>query len=145
MAVSCLFSLFVWDIFSLLFFLQRVANYYSHTFAGPDWQNNPDGLGSNSNFGSKVDRHKKKGSPVVPGSLIKVMDDNDSILYTVTVLRSMYEVRERETSGGSVIHTPHQIIFWCINDFLNLSVSSLYIYPQFSPLSLSTSLPSYKK
>lgn len=76
-------------LFSLLFAIIT----HTLTFAGPDWQNNPDGLGSNSNFGSKVDRHKKKGSPVVPGSLTKVMDDNDSILYTVTVLRSMYEVR----------------------------------------------------
>ena len=102
MVVSCyLFCLFV-DLL-LLLMLQHVAiitlytRVYTYYFCtGPDWQNNPDGLGSNSNFGSKVDRHKKKGSPVVPGSLIKVMDDNDSILYTVTVLRSMYEVRERE-------------------------------------------------
>ena len=35
----------------------------------------------------------KKGSPVVPGSLEKVMEDSESVLYTVTVLRSMYEVR----------------------------------------------------
>eukprot|EP00984_Skeletonema_dohrnii_P005979 scaffold2120_cov150-Skeletonema_dohrnii-CCMP3373.AAC.2 len=38
-----------------------------------------------------VDRHQKKGSPVVPGSLEKVMEDNDSVLYTVTVLKGMYE------------------------------------------------------
>ena len=38
-----------------------------------------------------MDRHGTKGSPVVPGSLEKVMEDNDSVLYTVTVLRSMYE------------------------------------------------------
>ena len=61
-------------------------------YGGPDWSNNPGGLGSSANFGSSVDRHGKKGSPVVPGSLEKVMSDNDSVLYTVTVLRSMYEV-----------------------------------------------------
>lgn len=60
-------------------------------YGGPDWQNNPTGLGSNTNLGNRVDRYKKKGSPVVPGSLVKVMDDSDSILYTVTVLRSMSE------------------------------------------------------
>ncbi|KAL9188915.1 hypothetical protein ACHAXT_011405 [Thalassiosira profunda] len=60
-------------------------------YGGPDWSNNPGGLGQSANFGAQVDRHGKKGSPVVPGSLEKVTEDNDSILYTVTVLRSMYE------------------------------------------------------
>mmetsp|Transcript_27812 Transcript_27812/g.58766 ORF Transcript_27812/g.58766 Transcript_27812/m.58766 type:complete len:425 (+) Transcript_27812:114-1388(+) len=60
-------------------------------YGGPDWSSNSRGLGQPSNFGSQVDRHGKKGSPVVPGSLVKVMEDSDSILYTVTVLRSMYE------------------------------------------------------
>mmetsp|Transcript_2387 Transcript_2387/g.4466 ORF Transcript_2387/g.4466 Transcript_2387/m.4466 type:complete len:425 (-) Transcript_2387:174-1448(-) len=60
-------------------------------YGGPDWANNPSGLGKSQNFGSQIDRHGKKGSPVVPGSLQKVMEDNDSILYTITVLRSMYE------------------------------------------------------
>lgn len=39
-----------------------------------------------------MDRHGKKGSPVVPGSLELVMEDNDSALYTITVLKGMYEV-----------------------------------------------------
>lgn len=38
-----------------------------------------------------MDRHGKKGTPVVPGSLQKVMEDNDSVLYTITVLKGMYE------------------------------------------------------
>lgn len=42
-----------------------------------------------------MDRHGKKGSPVVPGSLQKVMEDGESVLYTVTVLRSMYEVSSK--------------------------------------------------
>mmetsp|Transcript_10096 Transcript_10096/g.16656 ORF Transcript_10096/g.16656 Transcript_10096/m.16656 type:complete len:256 (+) Transcript_10096:86-853(+) len=58
---------------------------------GPDWSRMPNGLGQPQNFGSQVDRHQKKGSPVVPGSLEKVMADNDSVLYTVTVLKGMYE------------------------------------------------------
>ena len=59
---------------------------------GPDWSNNPAGLGQSENFGPQVDRHGKKGSPVVPGSLELVMEDNDSALYTITVLKGMYEV-----------------------------------------------------
>jgi V-type H+-transporting ATPase subunit C len=38
-----------------------------------------------------VDSHKERGR-VVPGSRHKVTDDNDSILYTVTILRSQYEL-----------------------------------------------------
>ncbi|KAL3823023.1 hypothetical protein ACHAXA_005211 [Cyclostephanos tholiformis] len=60
-------------------------------YGGPDWSGNPSGLGKSQNFGSQVDRHVKKGSPVVPGSLEKVTEDSDSVLYTITVLRSMYE------------------------------------------------------
>jgi len=60
-------------------------------YGGPDWTGNPSGLGQNQHFGSAVDRHGKKGSPVVPGSLQQVMEDNDSVLYTITVLKGMYE------------------------------------------------------
>lgn len=60
-------------------------------YGGPDWKSNPAGLGRKENFGQGVDRHGKKGSPVVPGSLVKVMEDSDSVLYTVTVLKGMYE------------------------------------------------------
>lgn len=62
-------------------------------FVGPDWTKSQVGLGkSATNYGQLVDRHGKKGSPVVPGSLQKVVEDGESVLYTVTVLRSMYEV-----------------------------------------------------
>jgi V-type H+-transporting ATPase subunit C len=60
-------------------------------YGGPDWSQNPTGLGQNQSFGSQIDRHQTKGSPVVPGSLIKVTQDNDSVLYMVTILRGMYE------------------------------------------------------
>jgi len=69
---------------------------------GPDWANNPTGLGKGQNFGSQVDRHGKKGSPVVPGSLTKVMEDSDSILYTITVLKGMYEAGYYE--GEEFVH-----------------------------------------
>ncbi|KAL7488855.1 hypothetical protein ACHAW6_014468 [Cyclotella cf. meneghiniana] len=60
-------------------------------YGGPDWSRNPDGLGQNTSYGSSVDRHKTKGSPVVPGSLQKVTSDNESTLFMVTILRGMYE------------------------------------------------------
>jgi V-type H+-transporting ATPase subunit C len=58
---------------------------------GPDWSRDPSKLGEPVKFGSMVDRHKERGSPVVPGSLHKVVEDKDSILYAVTILRSQYE------------------------------------------------------
>jgi len=60
-------------------------------FAGPDWSRDPSKLGEPVKFGSLVDRHKERGSPVVPGSVQKVSEDSDSILYGVTILRSQYE------------------------------------------------------
>jgi len=60
-------------------------------YGGPDWSRDPTKLGEPTNFGGNVDRHKVKGSPVVPGSLQKVHSDADSILYTVTILKGQYE------------------------------------------------------
>mmetsp|Transcript_36062 Transcript_36062/g.53754 ORF Transcript_36062/g.53754 Transcript_36062/m.53754 type:complete len:423 (-) Transcript_36062:96-1364(-) len=60
-------------------------------YGGPDWSRDPSKLGEPVKFGSLVDRQKNRGSPVVPGSLQKVHQDNDSCLYTVTILKSQYE------------------------------------------------------
>ncbi|KAL7468276.1 hypothetical protein ACHAXS_008499 [Conticribra weissflogii] len=60
-------------------------------YGGPDWSNNPSGLGQGTAFGNQVDRHRVRGSPVVPGSLEYVTADNDSVLFAVTILKSMYE------------------------------------------------------
>jgi len=60
-------------------------------YGGPDWSRDPSKLGQAVNYGAKVDRHKVKGSPVVPGSLKQIFADKDSILYTVTILKSQYE------------------------------------------------------
>ena len=60
-------------------------------FGGPDWARDPTKLGEPVSFGSHVDRHKVRGSPVVPGSLQKVFDDDDGILYAITILRGQYE------------------------------------------------------
>lgn len=60
-------------------------------YGGPDWDRDPRNLGAPVKFGSLVDRHRKRGSPVVPGSLKKVTSDGDSALYAVTILKSQYE------------------------------------------------------
>ena len=60
-------------------------------YGGPDWSRDPTKLGEPVSFGAQVDRHKVRGSPVVPGSLKQVHSDHDSILYTVTILKSQYE------------------------------------------------------
>lgn len=60
-------------------------------FGGPDWSRDPTKLGEPVSFGSKVDRHKVRGSPVVPGSLKQIHADGDSLLYTVTILKGQYE------------------------------------------------------
>ena len=83
-------------------FIHSLTHILCLIFIGPDWANNPAGLGKGQNFGSQVDRHGKKGSPVVPGSLTKVMEDSDSILYTITVLKGMYEAGYYE--GEEFVH-----------------------------------------
>lgn len=60
-------------------------------YGGPDWSQDPTRLGEPVHFGTSVDRHQQRGSPVVPGSLQKVHSDSDSILYAVTVLAAQYE------------------------------------------------------
>eukprot|EP00816_Leptocylindrus_hargravesii_P013843 CAMPEP_0196806642 /NCGR_PEP_ID=MMETSP1362-20130617/6550_1 /TAXON_ID=163516 /ORGANISM="Leptocylindrus danicus, Strain CCMP1856" /LENGTH=425 /DNA_ID=CAMNT_0042180221 /DNA_START=45 /DNA_END=1322 /DNA_ORIENTATION=- len=60
-------------------------------YGGPDWSRDSRNLGQPISFGSTVDRHLKRGSPVVPGSLSEVMEDGDSALYAVTILKSQYE------------------------------------------------------
>lgn len=82
-------SVFVIDS---IVFCAHVFELFYFTQTGPDWSRNPDGLGQNTSYGSSVDRHKTKGSPVVPGSLHKVTSDNESTLFMVTILRGMYEV-----------------------------------------------------
>eukprot|EP00980_Cylindrotheca_fusiformis_P025335 scaffold13478_cov132-Cylindrotheca_fusiformis.AAC.28 len=60
-------------------------------YGGPDWSSDGSKLGKAVSFGSKVDRHQVRGSPVVPGSLQQVHSDEDSILYVVTILKGQYE------------------------------------------------------
>lgn len=60
-------------------------------YGGPDWSEDPSQLGKAVSFGTQVDRHKVRGSPVVPGSTQIVHSDEESILYAVTILKGQYE------------------------------------------------------
>jgi V-type H+-transporting ATPase subunit C len=60
-------------------------------YGGPDWARDATKLGEPVAFGTQLDRHTKRGSPVVPGSLTKVYSDEDSNLYCVTILKGQYE------------------------------------------------------
>jgi V-type H+-transporting ATPase subunit C len=60
-------------------------------YGGPDWTRDPTKLGEPVSFGTNVDRHKVRGSPVVPGSKQLVIADEDSVLYAITILKSQYE------------------------------------------------------
>lgn len=60
-------------------------------YGGPDWGRDPKHLGCAVKYGSMVDRHAKRGSPVVPGSVVLVKEDSDSFLFTLTILKAQYE------------------------------------------------------
>lgn len=52
--------------------------------------------GNDGNFGDKIQRAAKKGSPVVPGSHAKVCAEGDYIMYSIVVLRGHYEAGKFE-------------------------------------------------
>jgi V-type H+-transporting ATPase subunit C len=57
-------------------------------YNNPDWQSNSGNIGSDDGkYGAKINRALKTGSPVVPGSLKAVMEEGESLLYTITVLK----------------------------------------------------------
>jgi len=60
-------------------------------YGGPDWMRDSRNLGEPVKFGQLVDRHEKRGTPVVPGSLQLVHEDSESFLYAVVILKSQYE------------------------------------------------------
>ena len=77
-------------------------------FGGPDWISDPTKLGKPVFFGSNVDRHKVKGSPVVPGSAQLVQTDDDTMLFAVVILKSQYEAGYYE---GDQFQTGNKIDF----------------------------------
>lgn len=61
-------------------------------YGGPDWRTCTSRVGENDgNFGSAVARTAITGSPVVPGSALKVLEEGDQVLYAVTVLKGHYQ------------------------------------------------------
>lgn len=42
-------------------------------------------------FGASADRSATRGSPVAPGSAVKIHSESDSVLYSIVVLRGQYE------------------------------------------------------
>eukprot|EP00640_Fibrocapsa_japonica_P001097 CAMPEP_0113942796 /NCGR_PEP_ID=MMETSP1339-20121228/9650_1 /TAXON_ID=94617 /ORGANISM="Fibrocapsa japonica" /LENGTH=432 /DNA_ID=CAMNT_0000947419 /DNA_START=35 /DNA_END=1333 /DNA_ORIENTATION=+ /assembly_acc=CAM_ASM_000762 len=75
-----------------------VANYASvgceiAPYGGQDWTGREGRVGSDDkNYGREYTaRAATMGSPVVPGSSIKIMEDSEFCLYTVTILRGCYE------------------------------------------------------
>lgn len=78
-------------------------------YGGPDWSRDPTKLGEPVSFGSHVDRHKVRGSPVVPDSVQLVHQDDDSMLYAVTILRGQYEAGYME-QGEFQAGTKHEFM-----------------------------------
>jgi V-type H+-transporting ATPase subunit C len=75
------------------FFVANVIK-ISEELAGyntPDWTADPSQLGKPRNFGTALNRNSKRGSPVVPGSVKLVLEDHDSAVYAVTILKHQYE------------------------------------------------------
>jgi len=72
------------------------------SYGGPDWTNPMIAakLGQNDgNFGPESTRASHKGSPVVPGSSVKILQDGDFILYAVTILKGHYEAGFIDETG----------------------------------------------
>lgn len=59
-------------------------------FGGPDWSASEAVGSADGRFGTKVDRGKVRGSPVVPKSKKLVKEEGDTALYAITVLRGHY-------------------------------------------------------
>jgi V-type H+-transporting ATPase subunit C len=51
-------------------------------------------------YGPKGNRGNVRGSPVVPGSSRKILEEGDSMLYTVTVLKGQYQPGRVDKEGG---------------------------------------------
>lgn len=61
------------------------------SFGGPDWSKNASVGQDDGKFGPALDRSKVKGSPVVPGSAKKLVEEGESVMYVVTLLRGHYQ------------------------------------------------------
>lgn len=76
-------------------FLQGYSNIGESiaAYGGPDWRTSTSRVGENDGkFGAAVERTSVTGSPVVPGSALKVLAEADQVLYAVTVLKGHYQI-----------------------------------------------------
>jgi len=95
-------------------------------YGGPDWSRDASKLGKPESFGTGIDRHNLRGSPVVPGSMQEVHSDPDSILYAVTILKSQYEAgyyENGEFQSGSKVDF--------LEEFSNVCKQKRYVFRDF--------------
>ena len=64
-------------------------------FGGPDWSADTPGK-PDGRYGSALVRDKKKGSPVVPGSHVRILAEGDYVMFSITILRGQTEAGKYE-------------------------------------------------
>ena len=64
-------------------------------FGGPDWTVEVPGK-ADGKFGAGLQRDKKKGSPVVPGSHVRVLAEGDYVMFSIAVLKGHTEAGKYE-------------------------------------------------
>jgi len=85
-------------------------------YGGPDWSRNGSDLGRAVNFGKDVDRRATSGSPIVPDTLRLVKEDDDSVLYVVTILKGQIEpgtVEGGQFVAGSTVDFVEEFVRAC--------------------------------
>ena len=95
-------------------------------YGGPDWTSDATKLGKPVAFGAQVDRHQKRGSPVVPGSAQLIHSDEDTMLYALTILKSQYGAGYYE---GDEFHPGTKIDFE--EEFANACREKRYVLRDF--------------
>ena len=89
-------------------------------YGNPDWSDVTSVGKNDGRFGPALKRNSVKGSPVVPGSKKKIIEEGDMILYAVTVLRGHYEsgyfVDDVFTPG----RVPHSSAYFCLREDLSV-------------------------
>jgi len=61
-------------------------------YGGPDWRTSTSRVGENDGkYGAALERTSVTGSPVVPGSAVKVAREADQVMYAITVLKGHYQ------------------------------------------------------
>ena len=66
---------------------------------------------NDGNFGPNFKRDTKKGSPVAPGSAVKIKEEGDSILYSIIALKGHY-IAGSFDNEGKVITPPKTVDYF---------------------------------